>query len=217
MWGAGDVVDGSEGGDDFDTLDLTGAAEAANPGGSLSVALDPGNAENGVVTFLDADGVETGTLNFSNIENVIPCFTPGTLIATPKGERQIEALEIGDRVITRDNGIQEIRWMGRRTLTGGELTRARHLQPILIKAGSLGNGLPERDMTVSPNHRMLVANDKTALYFEEREVLVAAKHLTGLEGVSVVEPNLVTYIHFMFRSARGRAVGRVVDGKLPAG
>jgi ABC-type branched-subunit amino acid transport system ATPase component len=53
-------------------------------------------------------------------------------------------------------------------------------------------------MMVSPNHRMLVANDKTALYFEESEVLVAAKHLTGLEGVEVVDVNWTTYVHVMF-------------------
>lgn len=53
-------------------------------------------------------------------------------------------------------------------------------------------------MMVSPNHRVLVANDKTALYFEDREVLVAAKHLTGLRGVDQVQTTVVTYIHFMF-------------------
>ena len=53
-------------------------------------------------------------------------------------------------------------------------------------------------MMVSPNHRVLVANDKTALYFEEREVLVAAKHLTGLEGVDIVDVSETTYIHVMF-------------------
>jgi hypothetical protein len=45
---------------------------------------------------------------------------------------------------------------------------------------------------------VLVANDKTALYFEEREVLVAAKHLTGLEGVDIVDVSETTYIHIMF-------------------
>ncbi len=78
------------------------------------------------------------------------------------------------------------------------MEQAAHLQPILIRQGALGNGLPERDMMVSPNHRVLVANDKTALYFEESEVLVAAKHLTGLDGVDVVDIAGVTYIHFMF-------------------
>ena len=101
----GDVVDGNEGGDDFDTLDLRGW--------SAPIIYDPANAENGVVTFLDADGPHvTGTLTFTNIENVIPCFTPGTLIATPQGEVPVEELKAGDQIITRDNGIQEIRWTG---------------------------------------------------------------------------------------------------------
>lgn len=196
--GANDRIDGGEGGDDYDTLDLTGAAETANPGGSLTVDYFASNPESGVVNFFDADGNATGTMEFHNIENVVPCFTPGTAIATPKGERLVEALRAGDRIITRDNGIQEIRWCGERQLHGKELLMRNHLQPILIRAGALGNGLPERDMTVSPKHRVLVANDKTALYFEEREVLVAAKHLTGLEGVKAATVNTVTYVHFMF-------------------
>ncbi|QBF31656.1 Hint domain-containing protein [Thalassococcus sp. S3] len=195
---AGDFIDGGEGGIDEDTLDLRGAAGAENPNGTLTVELSSDNPENGTVTFFDEDGNATGTLEFINIETVIPCFTPGTMIATPTGERRVEDLEIGDRVITRDNGIQDIRWLGKRALTGQELVQAEHLRPVLIRAGALGNGLPERDMMVSPNHRVLVANDKTALYFEEREVLVAAKHLTGLDGVDVVEVSGVTYIHFMF-------------------
>ena len=199
--GQGDVIYGGEDLDDgdIDTLDLTNAAEEANPGGTLSVVYDPTNPENGTVTYFDSTGTATGTTQFFEIENVIvPCFTPGTQIATPKGERRVEDLKVGDRVITRDNGIQEIRWLGARTLKGAELLRAGHLNPVLIRQGALGNGLPERDMMVSPNHRVLVANDKTALYFEDREVLVAAKHLTGLEGVDVVDVSSVTYIHFMF-------------------
>jgi Ca2+-binding RTX toxin-like protein len=189
--GIGDVIDGSEGGDDFDTLDLSDA-------GPLRIDYDPANIENGVVTFLDADGNPTGTLSFVNIENVIPCFTPGTLIATPRGEVPVESLRAGDRVVTRDNGIQEIRWVGEKALTGQDLRLNSHLQPIFIKRGSLGNDLPEQDMMVSPNHRLLVANDRTQLYFDEHEVLVAAKHLVGTQGVHAVESIGVNYIHFMF-------------------
>lgn len=187
-----DFIDGNEGGDDFDTLDLTTA-------GPLRINYDPTNPENGTVTFLDDHGNVTGSLTFRNIEKVIPpCFTPGTLIATPKGERLVEELREGDKILTRDNGIQEIRWIGRTDLTRAQLMATPHLKPVLIRAGSLGNGLPERDMLVSPNHRMLVANERTALYFEEHEVLVAAKHLIDNRGVKPVETLGTSYIHFMF-------------------
>jgi hypothetical protein len=187
---AGDVVDGNEGGDDFDTLDLRGS-------GPLRVTFGA-NPENGTVDFLDADGNTTGSMTFTNIENVIPCFTPGTMIATPKGEVAVELLKAGDRIITRDNGIQEIRWTGQKALNWHDLNANPHLKPIFVRQGSLGNGLPERDMMVSPNHRLLVANDRTALYFDEHEVLVAAKHLVSQDGVQAVESLGTTYIHFMF-------------------
>ena len=191
----GDVVDGNEGGDDWDTLDLRGSAPA---GGSLHVTYTTPDQENGFVNFYDDLGNDLGTMDFYNIENVVPCFTPGTRIATPKGEMRVEELKVGDRVITRDNGIQEIRWLGAKPITWKELQGAEHLKPVLIRAGALGNGLPERDMLVSPNHRVLVANDRTALYFDEREVLASAKHLVDNKGVQVVEPMGVSYIHFMF-------------------
>ncbi|MEH7827043.1 Ig-like domain-containing protein [Gemmobacter denitrificans] len=187
----GDLIDGNEGGDDFDTLDLRGS-------GPIRIDYDPTNAENGVVNFLDTDGSVRGTMTFTNIENVIPCFTPGTLIATPRGEVPVEELKVGDRVITRDNGIQQIRWMGSRALSWSDLSLNPHLKPILIRQGSLGNGLPERDMMVSPNHRVLVANDRTALYFDEHEVLVAAKHLVAGRGVHEVDSMGTTYLHMMF-------------------
>lgn len=183
-------VDGNEDGDDFDTLDLRGA-------GPFEIEYDPENGENGRIHFLDGDGNHVGHLDFRNIERIVPCFTPGTMIATPRGEVPVEELAVGDKIITRDNGLQEIRWIGRNAMSGQELRANHHLQPILIKAHSLGNGLPERDMLVSPNHRLLVANDRTQLYFDEHEVLVAAKHLLGNAGVHALEAFSVTYIHFM--------------------
>ncbi|MCF2870611.1 cadherin-like domain-containing protein [Octadecabacter sp. G9-8] len=182
----GDVVNGGNAGDDFDTLDLTGA-------GVDFITYTSADREDGIVNFLDGT-----TMTFEEIENVVPCFTPGTTIATPKGERLVEELREGDRIITRDNGIQEIRWTGRKEMTGKALVANPHLKPILVRAGALGNGLPERDMLVSPNHRMLVASDKTQLYFEEREVLAAAKHLVGSEGIHAVDVMGTAYIHFMF-------------------
>jgi len=198
--GEGDLVYGGEDNDDgdIDVLDLRGSADAVNPGGSLTVEYDPNDPESGIVHFFDADGKETGTAEFHEIEKVIPCFTTGTLIATARGERKVEDLEVGDRVITRDNGIQSIRWIGKRALGTREMTRAPHLRPVLIREGALGNGLPERDMMVSPNHRVLIASEKTALYFEEPEVLVAAKHLVDMDRIDQTDVAEVAYYHFMF-------------------
>ena len=204
---AGDMVDGGSGPDglradgipnDWDTLDLTGAAGAVNPGGSLNITYTSADREDGFVEFLDVDGNITSTMNFEEIENVVPCFTPGTAIATPRGERLVEELQVGDKIITRDNGIQEIRWIGQKVLSGHELARAPHLRPILIQKGALGNNLPEHDILVSPQHRILINTERSALYFEETEVLAAAKHLTGLKGVDEVGTLGVNYLHFMF-------------------
>ena len=193
--GAGDIIDGGSGPIDLDILDLRGSTP---DGGRFEITYTSDDQEDGIVNYFDAGGADAGNLVFEEIETVIPCFTPGTRIATPKGEVLVEDLQVGDRVITRDNGMQEIRWIGARDMSGAELQAAAHLRPVLIQAGALGNDLPERDMMVSPNHRVLIANDKTALYFEEREVLVAAKHLTDKEGIDVVDVSQTTYIHVMF-------------------
>lgn len=125
-----------------------------------------------------------------------PCFTPGTMIATHIGECPVEHLAVGNRVITRDNGIQTVRWVGKTQMQLHDFQMEPHLLPVFIRQGSLGNGLPERDLMVSPNHRVLVANERSTLRYTDREVLVAAKHLTT-QGVHTVQSSGTTYLHFM--------------------
>jgi len=184
---SGDVVIGGEDADDsdIDILDLRGA-------GVDFVTFDSGDPEAGVVTFDDGT-----TMTFSEIERVIPCFTPGTMIATPRGEVAVEELKEGDRVLTRDNGIQKISWIGRKRLDHEQLAENPELRAILIKAGSIGDGMPEKDLLVSPSHRMLIVSELAQLYFDRAEVLVAAKHMLAMDGVSVSTTPYVTYIHFM--------------------
>ena len=125
-----------------------------------------------------------------------PCFTPGTMVTTQRGEVAVQHLQAGDKVVTRDNGIQPVRWVGRTQMFIQDFQADPHLLPVFIRQGSFGKGLPERDMMVSPNHRILVANQRTNLRFAEREVLVAAKHLTA-EGVHTIQSSGTTYIHFL--------------------
>lgn len=193
--GNGDRIDGGTEGDDLDTLDLSGAG----PLRFVNVTDDAdGDSQSGRVEFLDTNGNITGRLEFSEIEQIIPCFTSGTLIATPKGEIPVEALRIGDKVITRDNGMQEIRWIGKKDVGEQALEQASHLRPVLVRAGSLGHGLPERDLLLSPNHRVLLMNEQVGMLFDDREVLSSAKHLCGSDGVDVVKASGVTYWHILF-------------------
>lgn len=127
----------------------------------------------------------------------VNCFAEGTLIATPRGEITVEALRPGDRAITRDNGPQEIRWVGRKRLAGPVLRVDDRLQPVVIRAGALGPGLPERDLRVSPSHRVLLVGDHPTLDSAEAEVFVSARHLVGTRGIGQDRVGAVIYHHIM--------------------
>ena len=83
------------------------------------------------------------------------CFFPGTLIATPDGDRAVETLAAGDRVLTADGAMRSVKWMGRQSVTTVFADPLRAL-PVTIRAGALGAGLPVRDLTVSPDHAVLI-------------------------------------------------------------
>ena len=191
------TVNGGSGGDDNDTLDISALLaqgyvvthHVKNP----ETNGNPGF--NGQITLYNSKTGQYANINYTDIEHV-PCFTAGCLIATPNGEIAVDDLQVGDKVFTRDNGIQTIRWIGTRKLSSVELEP--RFYPIRIREGALGNGMPARDLVVSPNHRMLITSTLSELLFAEREVLVAAKHLTHLDGVERLSLDSVTYVHLMF-------------------
>ncbi len=194
----GDVVDGSEdpGNTDNDVLDLFGSGWTK---ANTNIIFSTPDHENGTIQFLDNLGNVIGTMTFSNIETVVPCFTPGTLIETDRGPIPVEALRVGDRVATLDHGLQAIRWIGRRDLTPAELMRHPRLRPVLIGAGALGQGLPTRDMRVSPQHRLLMTGAYAELISGEAEVLAPAHYFLGQPGiVQDAAAAGVSYLHLMF-------------------
>jgi serralysin len=195
------TVDGGSGGNDWDTLDIS---ELIDQGWVLQSHVKNPEANgnpgfNGQIQMFNPATGEFANINYTDIESlVVPCFTPGTRIATPRGEVPVEELREGDKVVTRDNGLQEVRWAGCQTLSGPALAASPQLRPVLVRAGALGKGLPERDMLVSPNHRLLLMGERPALYFDEHEVFVAAKNLVDGDGIARIDASRVTYIHFMF-------------------
>ncbi|WP_299936739.1 Hint domain-containing protein [uncultured Pelagimonas sp.] len=186
MAGGDATVTGGEGGETLgDTLNISGPA-------TITMTGD----ESGNVEWMDGS-----MLTFSEIEevNYVPCFTPGTLIKTVRGEVDVAEIAKGDVILTRDNGYQTVRWAGAKVLDGNDIATNPALQPIRIAKGALGKGMPERDMVVSPQHRVVMSGYAIELLFGEDEVLVAATHLVGRPGISRECPTVgVTYVHFMF-------------------
>lgn len=83
------------------------------------------------------------------------CFLPGTLIATPSGDRPVETLIAGDLILTADGRTVPIRFVGYQHIHP-MFSDAIRSAPILITAGALGNGLPRRDLRVSANHALFL-------------------------------------------------------------
>jgi hypothetical protein len=107
---------------------------------TVSVTDAAGNAAAGQGDTLAADPV---------------CFMPGTLVATPSGERAVETLAAGDLVLTACGRAAPVRWLGRQTVSTRFADPLRVL-PVRIAAGALGEGLPRRDLLLSPDHALLV-------------------------------------------------------------
>lgn len=127
------------------------------------------------------------------------CFVSGTQIVTSRGRINIENLRVGDLVLTMDSGFQPIRWMGSRKLDAIDLRVHAKFRPIRIRAGALGDGLPDQDLLVSPQHRILVRSKIALNMFGREEVLAAAKQLLLIEGIEVAEDvSDVEYWHILF-------------------
>lgn len=129
------------------------------------------------------------------------CFARGATINTPHGEIPVEDLGTGDEVVTRDGTIALIQWVGKRRLTGFELAIHPHLRPIRIRKNALGPNRPERDLIVSPQHRVLVDDWRASYFFGEDEVLVPARSLLNDHDVVIDQLQTgVDYYHVLLKN-----------------
>lgn len=128
----------------------------------------------------------------------IPCFTPGTMVATPEGERAVEDLRPGDLVLTRDNGPKPMLWAARRDLGPADLAARPELCPIRIAPGAFGQ---PRALIVSPQHGMLL--EQSAGAAQGAQSLVRAAQLDRMGGGAVRRmrgARGVSYIHLFFEA-----------------
>ena len=177
-----------------DVLDLTALGAPIGygvGGGQVTVS-----GANGTVAFnLDASDATHFTLQSDGASGteLIACFARGTLIETPDGEVPVEGLKIGDPVVTLSGAAKPIRWIGRRAYDGRFIAGKSGVLPIRIAVDALADGVPARDLYLSPEH---------SLYIDA--VLVQAKHLVN--GATIVQQERVERVEYFHIELAGHDI-----------
>jgi hypothetical protein len=76
----------------------------------------------------------------------------GTLIRTARGDVAIEALTIGDLLVTASGERKPVRWIGHRRLDCSRYPEPSSVWPVCVVAGAFGEQTPARDLWLSPEH-----------------------------------------------------------------
>jgi hypothetical protein len=132
---------------------------------------------------------ETAAAKFADVACVR--FARGTNITLASGTQiPIEDLKVGDRVLTRDAGPQQIRWIGNTTLRA-----VGDYAPVVITAGALFN---TRDLVLSPDHRLFIYQREDCIGAGRSEVLVKVRHLINGTTVYQQRGGFVDYFQILF-------------------
>ena len=147
-------------------------------------------------------------------------FARGTRITMADGAmREIETLQAGDMILTRDAGRQPVKCVAQATLraTGS-------FAPVVIKKGALHN---EDDLVLRPDHRLFVYQREDELCAGRAEVLIKARHLVDHITVLRKRGGFIDYFQLVFEQrhiiyAEGIAAeSHLIDphtrGALPGG
>ncbi len=217
-----DEVDGSQ--TLTESVDIDGESYAA--GTTISTAYDLINSDtehkvtsfhlggngyqqgavDGLISTVPLEGGETYSFDVERtshkqdnaFEDYVACFATGTLIETASGPRPVETLVAGDLIQTLDHGPQPLRGILGTQIPSTALHNKANLRPVVIAKGALGRNLPSRDLRVSPQHRIVANSPIVERMFGISEVLVSAKKLVGLPGISVDNSlNALSYFHLV--------------------
>jgi hypothetical protein len=147
----------------------------------------------------------------SGLDIDIPCYAAGTRVLGVAGEIAVEDVQVGDRLVTvREGGPAErtVVWTGRRRLDVSRHANPAMVQPVRIRAGAFGGGIPERDLRLSPHHAVYIDGD----LFE------AIALVNGITIIQESDTRFVTYHHIeLDEHDIMLAEGLAVESFLPTG
>lgn len=109
----------------------------------------------------------------------------GTRIATSMGWRAVDAIAVGDQVLTFDNGLQQITDVRRATLWVDATYVPEHMWPVHVPAGALGNYNP---MSVLPDQGLMIESDAALDQHGDPFAVVPALSLVGIRGITRQAP-----------------------------
>jgi Hint domain len=107
-------------------------------------------------------------------------FTCGTRVATASGWRPVEAIGVGDLVMTFDNDLQAVVAVTRGTHFAAAGDLPAFAVPIHVPMGAIGNDEP---MVLLPEQITMIESDAAEALTGDPFALVPAKALEGFRGI----------------------------------
>ena len=175
---------------------MTPAFNSGSPLPAGTTIVDPISDNNGGV-FAALQKSTNGGFYYGKLDSSVyaadfngsnPCYCPGTLIRVKRGEKRVEKLKVGDKIMTASGALRPIKWIGRRSYAGRFIKGRTDILPVCIKANALADNVPKRDLWISPHH---------AMFFKDEHsdgVLIEAKDLVN--GASIVQAERVKKVEY---------------------
>ena len=111
------------------------------------------------------------------------CYAAGTRILTASGEVPVELLAPGDLLVAIDRGgartIEPIKWIGERRLDLAAHPHPELAAPIRVCKDALGDGIPARDLLLSPEHCIFVDGKLVPVRLLVNNMTIVQERQTG--------------------------------------
>ena len=172
-----------------DSFVITGGT-LSNPnvvnGNTLTFAdSGAGAGAGGIDQIIFASQISAAGFSIVNNNTVqIACFAAGTQIETATGLVAVEALSVGQHVLTNDGRREPIVWLGQRSVHCDRHPKPETVWPVRVPAGAFGENVPLRDLYLSPDHAVFVNG-----------VLIPVKLLINGTSITQMKRDLVRYFH----------------------